>query len=97
MSDNGYSVTRAGEGGPVRQTDPAIQVSLVSPGVVQTDFGQNARHGGPGSRQMPGAQTAEEVAAIIPDMIESPRPDVSTRPGSRERVTNYYEAVGEDA
>jgi NADP-dependent 3-hydroxy acid dehydrogenase YdfG len=81
----------------VQQTHPAIQVSIVSPGVVRTDFGQNARHGGPNSRQMTDGQTAEEVAAVIADMIESRRPDVYTRRGSRQRVTDYYEAVGEDA
>jgi NADP-dependent 3-hydroxy acid dehydrogenase YdfG len=81
----------------VQQTHPDIQVSIVSPGVVRTDFGQNARHGGPDSRQMTDGQTAEEVAAIIAYMIESRRPDVYTRRGSRQRVTDYYEAVGEDA
>jgi NAD(P)-dependent dehydrogenase (short-subunit alcohol dehydrogenase family) len=30
----------------VRQTHPGIQFSLVSPGVVRTDFGLNAIHGG---------------------------------------------------
>jgi NADP-dependent 3-hydroxy acid dehydrogenase YdfG len=29
----------------IRQTHPGIQISLVSPGVVRTDFGLNARHG----------------------------------------------------
>ena len=81
----------------VQQTHPAIQVSLVSPGVVRTDFGKNALHGGPDSRQMTDGQTPEEVAAVIADMIESRRPDVYTRRGSRQRVTDYYEAVGEDA
>ncbi len=81
----------------VQQTDPAIQFSLVSPGVVRTDFGMNARHGGPDSPQIPDAQTAEEVAAVIADVIESPRPDVYTRPGSRKRVAEYYKSVGEDA
>lgn len=81
----------------VQQSDPAVQVSLVSPGVVRTDFGTNARHGGPDSRQMTDGQTAEEVAAIIADVIESPRPDVYTRPGSRQRVVDYYAAVGDDA
>jgi NADP-dependent 3-hydroxy acid dehydrogenase YdfG len=81
----------------VQQTHPAIQVSIVSPGVVRTDFGQNARHGGPDSRQMTDGQTPEEVAAIIADVIESPRPDVYTRRGSRQRVADYYASIGEDA
>jgi hypothetical protein len=37
----------------VQQTHPDIQFSLVSPGVVRTEFGLNARHGGPDSRQLP--------------------------------------------
>jgi short-subunit dehydrogenase len=81
----------------VQQTHPGIQFSLVSPGVVRTDFGRNARHGGPDSHQIPGAQTPEEVAAVIADVIESRRSDVYTRSGSRQRVADYYAAVGEDA
>ena len=80
----------------VQQTHPGIQVSLVSPGVVRTDFGLNARHGGPDSRQMPGSQSAEEVAAVIADVIETRRPDVYTRAGARERIASYYAGVGED-
>jgi NADP-dependent 3-hydroxy acid dehydrogenase YdfG len=60
----------------VQQTHPGIQFSLVSPGVVRTDFGLNAIHGGPDSRQMPDSQSAEEVAAVIAGVIESRQPDV---------------------
>src|SRR5579871_4489685 len=45
----------------VQETHPGIQISLVSPGVVSTGFGLNARHGGVDSRQLPGAQDAREV------------------------------------
>ena len=78
----------------VQQTHPGIQVSLVSPGVVRTDFGLNALHGGPDSRQFPESQSAEEVAAVIAGVIESRRPDVYTRPGARERVAGYYASLG---
>jgi NADP-dependent 3-hydroxy acid dehydrogenase YdfG len=81
----------------VQQTHPGIQFSLISPGVVRTAFGRNARHGGPDSHQMPDAQSAEEVAAVIAGVIESRRPDVYTRQGARERVAKYYAGVGEDA
>jgi len=81
----------------VQQTHPGIQFSLVSPPVVRTDFGLNALHGGPDSRQLPDSQSAEEVAAVIAAVIESRRPDVYTRKGARERVAGYYAAVGEDA
>ena len=80
----------------VQQTHPGIQFSLVSPGVVRTDFGLNARHGGPDSRQLPDSQSAEEVAAVIAGVIDSCLPDVYTRAGARDRVTAYYTALGTD-
>jgi NADP-dependent 3-hydroxy acid dehydrogenase YdfG len=80
----------------VRQTHPGIQFSLVSPGVVHTEFGLNALHGGVDSRTLPGGQTPEDVAAVIAGVIESRRPDVYTRQGSRHRVADYYAAIGED-
>lgn len=80
----------------IQQTHPGIQVSLVSPGVVRTDFGLNAVHGGPDSRQFPNSQSGEEVAAVITGVIESRRPDVYTRAGARQAVIDYYAANGED-
>ena len=75
---------------------PEIQVTLVSPGVVRTDFGLNARHGGPDSRSFGESQSAEEVAAVIADVIARPRPDVYTRTGARDRIVAYYEHMGMD-
>ena len=80
----------------VQATHPEIQFSLVSPGVVRTDFGLNAIHGGIDSRTLPGSQSAEEVAAVITGVIESRRPDVYTRPGSQGQVAGYYAALGVD-
>jgi short-subunit dehydrogenase len=80
----------------LQDSDPGIQVSLVSPGVVRTEFGVNAVHGGPDSRQLPFSQSAEEVASVIVDVIESPRPDVYTRTGSRQRVLDYFASQGTD-
>lgn len=80
----------------VQQTHPDIQFSLVSPGVVRTDFGLNARHGGPDSRQLPDSQSAEEAAAVIVGVIDSRRPDVYTRPGARDRVVSYFGSLGVD-
>jgi NADP-dependent 3-hydroxy acid dehydrogenase YdfG len=81
----------------VQQTHPGIQFSLVSPGVVATDFGLNALHGGPDSRSLPDTQTAEQVAEVIAGVILSRRADVYTRPGSRERIIGYFSGLGEDA
>ena len=78
------------------QKHPGIRFSLVSPGVVRTDFGLQALHGGPDSRQLPGSQSAEEVAKVIAGVIDSRKPDVYTRTGAREMVVKYFSAVGED-
>jgi short-subunit dehydrogenase len=80
----------------VRTTHPGIQFSLVSPGVVRTGFGMNALHGGPDSRQLPDSQSAEEVAAVIAQVIESRQPDIYTRKGSQDRIAAYYASVGVD-
>jgi NADP-dependent 3-hydroxy acid dehydrogenase YdfG len=80
----------------LRQTDPAIEVTLVSPGVVRTDFGLNALHGGMDSRQLPESQSAEEVAKVIVWAIRTGKPDVYTRIGARQRVIDYFSRVGED-
>ena len=80
----------------VQQTHPGIQVSLVSPGLVGTDFGLHALHGGPDSRALPGPQAVEEVAEVIAGVIASPRPDVYTRPGAHDRVVEYFDGLGAD-
>lgn len=81
----------------VHQSHPGIQFSLVSPGVVRTDFGANALHGGPDSRTLPESQSAEEVGEVIAMVVETRRPDVYTRAGSRKRVLDYYASTGDDA
>src|SRR5262249_35499438 len=55
----------------VQQTHPGIQFSIVSPGIVRTEFGLNARHGGPDSRPLPDLQSAEEEAAGV---VQGPPP-----------------------
>jgi NADP-dependent 3-hydroxy acid dehydrogenase YdfG len=71
---------------------PDVHVTCVLPGVVATDFGTNARHGGPDSRSLPNPQPAEQVAAVIADTIEHPRADVYTRPEHHSMVAAYYAA-----
>ncbi len=80
----------------VQATHPEIQFSVVSPGPVRTDFGRNAMHGGVDSRTLADAQSAEEVALVIAEVMDSRRPDVYTRPGLQARVAAYYAALGED-
>lgn len=69
---------------------PGIAVTLVSPGPVATEFGVNALHSGPDSRAMPGAQSAEEVAAVIADAIRTRAADVYTAPHLAEMAQRYY-------
>ena len=76
----------------LRAEYPAIHVTSVHPGVVSTEFGANALHGGFDSRKMPGSQSAEEVAQVIADALDQPRADVYTRPGAREQVAAYFAA-----
>ena len=80
----------------VQATHPGIQFSLVSPGVVRTEFGNNALHGGPDSRSFPQSQSAEEVAIVMADMIETRVADVYTRKGAHQVVIDYYSKTGAD-
>ena len=80
----------------VQQTHPRIQFSLVSPGVVWTNFGKNAIYGGPDSRQLSDGQTPEEVAEVIARVVDSRAPDVYTRAGAHGRVVEYYTSVASD-
>lgn len=75
---------------------PGIAVSLVSPGVVRTEFGVNAVHGGPDSRTLPNSQSAEEVADVIAQVIATRAPDVYTRTGARQMVLDYLGGLARD-
>jgi short-subunit dehydrogenase len=82
----------------LRRTHPAINVSLVMPGLVATEFARHARGstgpvppGAIGSPMKP--QTAEEVAAIVADLIDHPVPEVYTNPASHAVATRYFDDV----
>jgi NADP-dependent 3-hydroxy acid dehydrogenase YdfG len=74
----------------LRATHPGIVVTTVLPGPVATEFGSSALHGGPDSRALPGAQSADEVAAVVLDTIRTPRIDVYTAPRLAEGARSYY-------
>ncbi|HEY1556012.1 MAG TPA: SDR family oxidoreductase [Kofleriaceae bacterium] len=76
----------------LRTEFPGIHTTTVMPGVVATDFGNNARHGGVDSRTLPGAQPATEVATVIADVIEKPVAEIYTRPQMRELAAKYFSA-----
>src|SRR5688572_25579066 len=58
----------------LQQPYPGIAVSLVSPGVVATEFGKNAAHGGPDSRSLPNAQEVGPVGEVLAWVIETRKP-----------------------
>jgi short-subunit dehydrogenase len=78
----------------VQATHPGIQISVVSPGVVATEFGLNALHGGIDSRSFSYAQSPDEVAEVIASVIETRHADVYTRPEAREMIASYYADLG---
>jgi short-subunit dehydrogenase len=77
---------------------PEIHVSLVMPGIVKTEFAQNALSAGSGpaapqARPPAGSmqpQTAEEVAAAIARLVERPEAEIYTNPASPELARRYY-------
>jgi NADP-dependent 3-hydroxy acid dehydrogenase YdfG len=78
------------------QSHPGIAVSLVSPGVVRTEFGVTAKYGGPDSRTLPNSQSAEEVAEVLAGVVESRARDTYTRAGARQMMLDYLAGLGED-
>ncbi len=78
----------------LQPTHPGIRVTLVSPGVVKTEFGVNALHGGVDSRTIPTGQEVGEVAEIIAGVIEDPRDELYTRPVYKQNVADYYASLG---
>merc|ERR1711862_973640 len=83
----------------VRATHPDVAISLVSPGLVYTDFGKNALHGGVDSKtlrgKMPG-QEEDEVAKVIVETIKSRDLDVYTKAGFKKEVIDYLDGLTKD-
>jgi short-subunit dehydrogenase len=81
----------------LRTAYPNVHVSVVMPPMVSTDFGKNALYGTPpysgGSRPGAAAQTAEQVAAAIVELIDHPRAELYTNPGQAEVVARYFSDV----
>jgi NAD(P)-dependent dehydrogenase (short-subunit alcohol dehydrogenase family) len=75
------------------RTHPGIQVTLVMPGLVRTEFQQNALGGSP---PMPGAeaQPVDEAAAAIVAAIDQPVAEIYTNPRQASVVTSYFQDVG---
>jgi len=73
----------------LRATHPGIQVTVLLPGVVATDFGRNAVGGGVDNRNLPGAQTVESAVAAIVDVIDRPRAEAYTSAFIGDVVARY--------
>ena len=83
----------------LQREHPQIQVSLVMPGLVATEFARNVI-GTPSAAPPPWItgggmkpQSAEEVADAIANVIEHPRAEVYTNPASPEMAKRYFEEL----
>jgi short-subunit dehydrogenase len=72
---------------------PNIHVTLVMPGMVNTDFARNALNAPPGTGGYAGphVQTVEQVADMVLDVIEHPVAELYTNPSSRAMAQKYLE------
>ena len=75
---------------------PGIHVSLVMPGAVANEFSKHALYSKPINLSGSGmkAQTTEEAAGAILDLIEHPVAEIYTNPALAETVHRYYNDVG---
>lgn len=75
---------------------PDVHVSLVMPGVVTTDFHREALGAPEGtsvSSAAGAAQSADEVAERIVDLIAHPVAEIYTNPAGAQLARRYYEDV----
>ena len=76
-----------------------VEVALVMPGLVTTDFARNAigtasatpPPWAPGTAATP--QSPEEVADAVAELIEHPRAEIYTNPASPEMARRYFEDI----
>ncbi len=80
----------------LRATHPNIHVTTLLPGIVSTEFAQNTLGKASGSPPTSGpfaAQTAEQVANVVAELLEHPEPEVFTNPILKEVWKKYAEDV----
>jgi NAD(P)-dependent dehydrogenase (short-subunit alcohol dehydrogenase family) len=73
---------------------PGIQVTLVMPGLVRTDFQRNALGGSPPIPAATDSQSVEEAVAAIVEAIEHPAAEIYTNPRHASVVQRYFQDVG---
>jgi short-subunit dehydrogenase len=76
----------------LRADYPDIHVSLIMPGPVATEFHNNALGGTPTGRGME-MQSADQVAAVMEQVIDHPVAEAYTNPASAGLVQRYYQDV----
>jgi len=77
----------------LRASHPNVHISLVMPPTVKTDFHANALHSTPGGGGGPNAQSVEQVAEVIMNLIDHPQAEIYTSPESAQTVLKYYADV----
>ncbi len=81
----------------LRANWPGIHVSVVMPATVLTDFPRHALHAPAGTSGGPPpgvqAQTPEQAAAVIVELIDKPRAECYTVPDMAGVVARYYADV----
>ncbi len=75
---------------------PEIHISTVLPGAVTTEFGKNVLNGPPATPvnyKALNAQTADQVAEVMVELIASPQAEVYTNPAQKEIAMSYVKDV----
>ena len=73
---------------------PGIQVTLVMPGLVHTEFQRNALGGSPPIPPVTDAQSVEDAVAAIVSVIDHPVAEIYTNPRQAAIVRDYFQDVG---
>ena len=73
---------------------PGVQVTLVMPGLVRTDFQRHALGGSPPIPPVSEAQSVEEAVAAIVEAIAHPVAEIYTNPRHAAIVQSYFQDVG---
>ena len=78
----------------IKRLNPNINISLVIPGPVDTEFAQNSLHSTGGMAGMINVQTVSEVADAIIQCIDQPKAEVYTNPSVQvPALMNYLQDI----
>lgn len=77
----------------LKKIAPDVNVSLVLPGAVATEFSASALHVDLDQPLSPNRQAVEEVVEVIVKLIEKPEAEVYTDPDQRKRMVDYFSDI----